>query len=144
MNVDTLNIERLYSETSCPIWASSDQVKSRAPVAQAVFPLFLLSPNTMLTDHSNPDIQLLSPSLTPSTGPSSQVQNDPPDFASAGAQDTSEPSLRKTYTRPQLLALHNSPLVQMPPNMPDLKDWFGYLPLKIFMHWFWLMSRPKD
>ncbi|KAF8641044.1 hypothetical protein AX17_000688 [Amanita inopinata Kibby_2008] len=29
------------------------------------------------------------------------------------------------YTRSQLLSLHNSPLVQPPHNMPDLKDWFG-------------------
>lgn len=32
----------------------------------------------------------------------------------------------KIYTRRQLLLLHNSPLVQVPPNMPALKDWFGY------------------
>jgi len=32
----------------------------------------------------------------------------------------------KIYTRRQLLLLHNSSLVQLPPNMPGLKDWFGY------------------
>lgn len=31
----------------------------------------------------------------------------------------------KVYTRPQILALYKSPLVHPPPNMPELKDWFG-------------------
>ncbi|KAG6911836.1 hypothetical protein DXG01_000083 [Tephrocybe rancida] len=31
----------------------------------------------------------------------------------------------RIYTRPQILFLSNSPLVQLPPGMPDLKDWFG-------------------
>ncbi|KAF8225027.1 hypothetical protein L208DRAFT_1409088 [Tricholoma matsutake] len=31
----------------------------------------------------------------------------------------------RIYTRRQLLLLHNSSLVQLPPNMPVLKDWFG-------------------
>jgi hypothetical protein len=29
------------------------------------------------------------------------------------------------YTRPQLVHLHSSPLVQPPADMPTLKDWFG-------------------
>jgi len=36
------------------------------------------------------------------------------------------PRLAIIYTRPQLISLQNSPLVQPPPNMPQLKDWFGY------------------
>ncbi|SRR6266550_287271 len=31
------------------------------------------------------------------------------------------------YTRSQLLSLHNSPLVKPPSDMPELKDWFGYV-----------------
>ncbi|KAG6845987.1 hypothetical protein H0H87_011035 [Tephrocybe sp. NHM501043] len=31
----------------------------------------------------------------------------------------------RIYTRPQILLLYNSPLVQLPPGMPELKDWFG-------------------
>ncbi|KAL1748888.1 hypothetical protein HDZ31DRAFT_71234 [Schizophyllum fasciatum] len=31
----------------------------------------------------------------------------------------------RIYTRKQLLHLHASPLVQPPPGMPELKDWFG-------------------
>ncbi|KAG6842521.1 hypothetical protein C0991_000047 [Blastosporella zonata] len=31
----------------------------------------------------------------------------------------------RIYTRPQLLFLSNSSLVQLPPGMPELKDWFG-------------------
>lgn len=35
-----------------------------------------------------------------------------------------------TYSRPQLLFIHKSPLVQPPCGMPALKDWFGFvLPL---------------
>lgn len=29
------------------------------------------------------------------------------------------------YTRDQLLFLSNSPLVKAPPDMPDLKHWYG-------------------
>ncbi|KAF9270385.1 hypothetical protein L218DRAFT_993006 [Marasmius fiardii PR-910] len=31
----------------------------------------------------------------------------------------------RIYTRPQILALHKSPLVSVPNGMPELKDWFG-------------------
>lgn len=37
----------------------------------------------------------------------------------------------RIYTRRQLLLLHNSSLVQLPPNMPVLKDWFGYDTIKV-------------
>lgn len=39
----------------------------------------------------------------------------------------SPPSPRplRIYTRTQILALLKSPLVSPPPNMPELKDWFG-------------------
>lgn len=30
------------------------------------------------------------------------------------------------YTRPQILHLQSSPLVKCPPDMPELKYWFGY------------------
>ena len=39
-----------------------------------------------------------------------------------------QPSLPRPiliYTRDQLLFLSNSPLVDAPPDMPDLKNWFG-------------------
>lgn len=32
----------------------------------------------------------------------------------------------RVYTRPQLLSLSQSPMVKPPPDMPDLKTWFGY------------------
>jgi hypothetical protein len=41
-------------------------------------------------------------------------------------KDTAASWLIRIYTRRQLLLLHNSPLVTVPPNMPVLKDWFGY------------------
>jgi hypothetical protein len=31
------------------------------------------------------------------------------------------------YTRPQILLIHQSPLVKPPSDMPALKDWFGYV-----------------
>ncbi|KAH0590535.1 hypothetical protein H2248_000680 [Termitomyces sp. 'cryptogamus'] len=31
----------------------------------------------------------------------------------------------RIYTRPQILFLSNSPLIRLPPGMPDLKEWFG-------------------
>ncbi|KAF5382923.1 hypothetical protein D9757_006379 [Collybiopsis confluens] len=37
---------------------------------------------------------------------------------------SSSPSLR-IYSRPHLLALSKSPLICIPPNMPELKEWFG-------------------
>ena len=39
-----------------------------------------------------------------------------------------QPSLPRPiliYTRDQLLSLSKSPLVKAPPDMPDLKSWFG-------------------
>lgn len=33
----------------------------------------------------------------------------------------------RVYTREDLLHLYNSPLVQLPPNMPELKQWFGFV-----------------
>lgn len=38
---------------------------------------------------------------------------------------TNSPRPLRIYTRAQLLNLHRSPLVQPPPDMPDLKSWFG-------------------
>jgi hypothetical protein len=36
------------------------------------------------------------------------------------------------YTRPQMLHLQNSPLVKCPPDMPELKYWFGCVfPIRI-------------
>ncbi|KAF9452608.1 hypothetical protein P691DRAFT_660489 [Macrolepiota fuliginosa MF-IS2] len=44
---------------------------------------------------------------------------------STANEKPSEPRPMRTYTREQLLHLYNSPLVQLPPNMPELKQWFG-------------------
>ncbi|GLB36314.1 hypothetical protein LshimejAT787_0306020 [Lyophyllum shimeji] len=45
-------------------------------------------------------------------------------MASPGKNDSSSRPMR-VYTRSQLLFLSSSPLVQLPPGMPELKDWFG-------------------
>ncbi|KAL1705049.1 hypothetical protein EV121DRAFT_270066 [Schizophyllum commune] len=54
------------------------------------------------------------------------IQDDqrPPEQAQGTQQPDSQRPLR-IYTRKQLLYLHASPLVQLPPGMPELKDWFG-------------------
>jgi hypothetical protein len=71
----------------------------------------------------------------------SAVNNMARSFATVTVQDETrppEPTLQRDekdatafcpiriYTRRQLLLLHNSSLVIVPPNMPVLKDWFGY------------------
>ncbi|KAF9458197.1 hypothetical protein BDZ94DRAFT_1271270 [Collybia nuda] len=70
----------------------------------------------------------------------SSVQSPPVDSLSSslakntiqdvGSQAKSEKSRTvlppiRIYTRPQILFLYNSPLIQLPPDMPELKDWFG-------------------
>lgn len=37
----------------------------------------------------------------------------------------SSPHPMRKYTRKQLIFLSDSPLVKPPPNMPELKAWFG-------------------
>lgn len=39
----------------------------------------------------------------------------------------SEPRPMRLYNREQLLHLYKSPLVQLPPNMPELRQWFGFV-----------------
>lgn len=39
----------------------------------------------------------------------------------------SPPRSLRIYPRPQLLALSKSPLICVPPNMPELKEWFGFV-----------------
>jgi hypothetical protein len=43
--------------------------------------------------------------------------------------DTTTPVSRPliVYTRLQLVRLHESPLVQPPPSMPPLREWYGYV-----------------
>lgn len=81
-----------------------------------------------------------SPNLTGLKDPASETNalSDAPQVTSL--TDTAEPAQNGTespqadpnetrplriYTRAQLLNLHRSPLVQAPPDMPELKVWFG-------------------
>lgn len=55
------------------------------------------------------------------------IQDEASQQESGGCEKTTpSPRPMRIYTRSQILFLHNSPLVRPPPNMPDLKDWFGY------------------
>jgi hypothetical protein len=55
----------------------------------------------------------------------SNLQDAQDDLAKATEKHSSEPHSMRVYTREQLLYLCRSPLVQLPPNMPELKQWFG-------------------
>ncbi|KAJ3923027.1 hypothetical protein F5877DRAFT_32456 [Lentinula edodes] len=61
--------------------------------------------------------------------PKSESQSSPDaseDVNKEPAQVYSQPSPSlRIYSRPQILALSKSPLVCVPPNMPELRDWFG-------------------
>lgn len=65
------------------------------------------------------------------------LQNAPGQTTLAEAQkpNTNAPPMI-TYTRPQILCLHNSPLVQPPANMPEFKDWFGSVSVTSIPHLF--------
>ena len=43
----------------------------------------------------------------------------------ASGESLSSPRPLRIYTRPQLLSLSQSPMVKPPPDMPDLRTWFG-------------------
>ncbi|KIK71190.1 hypothetical protein GYMLUDRAFT_33330 [Collybiopsis luxurians FD-317 M1] len=82
---------------------------------------------------AQPDVSVVASSVQPEPVPSenpTQSQPDVPENANDqeppqdDSQSSSSRSLR-IYSRPQLLALSKSPLVCIPPNMPELKDWFG-------------------
>jgi len=47
------------------------------------------------------------------------------DPAKAIQKDPSGLRPKQVYTRNELLSLFKSPLVKPPPDMPDLKQWFG-------------------
>ncbi|KAF9068054.1 hypothetical protein BDP27DRAFT_1403472 [Rhodocollybia butyracea] len=55
---------------------------------------------------------------------SQNLEQSPSNVDKEPAQDDDSRSLR-IYSRPQLLALSKSPLVCVPPDMPELKEWFG-------------------
>ena len=63
--------------------------------------------------------------------PKSESQSSPDaseDVNKEPAQVYSQPSPSlRIYSRPQILALSKSPLVCVPPNMPELRDWFGFV-----------------
>ncbi|KDR85159.1 hypothetical protein GALMADRAFT_233820 [Galerina marginata CBS 339.88] len=78
-----------------------------------------------------------SPPASSETTESSQVPQESPSPASDSTpqdNDNAEPPIEKPlhsprplrkYTRQQLVSLSSSPLVKPPPNMPELKVWFG-------------------
>lgn len=64
-----------------------------------------------------PEVDKLADALSSTTIEGSSPQPESPAHAS--------PRPLRIYTRAQLLSLHNSPLVKPPPDMPELKQWFG-------------------
>jgi hypothetical protein len=57
----------------------------------------------------------------------SNLHDAPDDSTKASENDPSAPRPMRIYTREQLLYLYRSPLVQLPPHMPELKQWFGFV-----------------
>ena len=60
--------------------------------------------------------------------PVSSIDTSPQPNVNTEQNAQKQPSLPRPiliYTRDQLLFLSNSPLVDAPPDMPELKNWFG-------------------
>lgn len=53
------------------------------------------------------------------------ISHDDNDAAPSPEQFSSPQRPLRIYTRPQLLLLSQSPMVKLPPDMPELKVWFG-------------------
>lgn len=76
------------------------------------------------------DSDISQSDLTPTEELDAPV-SDPPDDQDADEAPENDPQVPpsprplRIYTRGQLLDLLKSPLVALPPNMPELKDWFG-------------------
>ena len=70
------------------------------------------------------------PTETPLQNPVSAADTSSPQLDVNTEQNAQkQPSLPRPiliYTRDQLLFLSKSPLVKAPPDMPDLKHWYGY------------------
>lgn len=81
------------------------------------------SPNSNGVDGPNSETDALSGALqaTSLNDAPRPPQNDPENTQ----DDPNATRPLRIYTRAQLLNLHRSPLVQPPPDMPELKIWFG-------------------
>ena len=69
------------------------------------------------------------PTETPLQNPVSAADTNPQPQVNTEQNAQKQPSLPRPiliYTRDQLLFLSKSPLVKAPPDMPDLKHWYGY------------------
>jgi hypothetical protein len=87
----------------------------RSAMASTPNPIGLEDPNVETTSLS---IALRASSL-------SDVEHPPQHGAEKTQTDSSTNRPLRIYSRAQLLNLHRSPLVQPPPDMPELKMWFG-------------------
>lgn len=99
---------------------------------QLEVPRYLL----LLTDMASaePDLQpTTEPNSLPAEAEQAFVLEDPlpePALHEQASQTEEPPSPcrpLRIYTRSQMLFLHGSPLVKPPPDMPELKHWFGYV-----------------
>lgn len=82
--------------------------------------------NTEIIPENSSSAQTLTVD-SPTASPSKNTVQDVGSQATPERTEKSTTMFRpiKTYTRPQILFLHNSPLVRLPPDMPELRDWFG-------------------
>lgn len=69
-----------------------------------------------------------------------QVSQDEPSEQEGTARKPVQSRPLMIYTRPQMLHLQSSPLVKSPPDMPELKHWFGYVApyvhIRLFDHFY--------
>lgn len=83
----------------------------------------------MSTDSSLPQATDITDTPQSSPDPSLPSSDSTPLNSHNGDQHTEnslhKPRPMRKYTRSQLIELSKSPLVQLPPNMPELKVWFG-------------------
>lgn len=90
-----------------------------------------IMPDTTTSTHTSSEEELAS-SVSRIAVQDEASQTEPPN----PEKKTTLSQQMRIYTRPQLLFLHNSPLVNPPPDMPELKDWFGYVaPTSISPDW---------
>lgn len=81
------------------------------------------TPNPIGLEDTNVETTSLSIALQASS--LSDVERPPQHDAEKSQTDSSTNRPLRIYSRAQLLHLHRSPLVQPPPDMPELKMWFG-------------------
>lgn len=97
-------------------WALPDRQQTLTPTRST------MSSETPSTDLPQPIVDTPAPAAPTHDMSANDAEQDD---SEKPQEATDEPRPLRIYTRAQLLHLHGSPLVQPPPDMPELKTWFG-------------------